>query len=144
MVKIEETKDYLPVMELFLRNDLEMDEEELISPNILHCWKADTKDNLLIGGCVLARFEQEYIIDGIAVEEPFRKNGVASLLLEEAIKQARKLNAERIYLVARAPKFFKKHGFERIEWETSPQFFGCYSCSQRGKTCFPEVMKLDL
>ncbi|WP_206460801.1 GNAT family N-acetyltransferase [Anaerovorax sp. IOR16] len=144
MVKIEETKDYLPVMELFLRNDLEMDEEELVSPNILHCWKAETEEGLLIGGCVLALFEEEYIIDGIAVEEPFRKSGVASLLLNEALKKAKQLNAKTIYLVARAPEFFKKHSFEEIDWETSPQFFGCYSCPQRGKKCFPEVMKLEL
>lgn len=144
MVRIEETTDYMPVLELFRRNDLEISDEEMISPNILHCWKAENEENLLIGGCVLARFEEDYIIDGIAVEEPFRKSGVASLLLNEAIKKAKELGTNRLYLVARAPEFFKKHGCVAIEWETSPQFFGCYSCPQRGKKCFPEVMKLEL
>ncbi len=144
MVKISETKEYLPVMELFLRNDLEMDEDELISPNILHCWKAETDEKLLIGGCVLAFFENEYIIDGIAVEEPFRKSGVAKDLLDKALKKAKELGARRVYLVARAPKFFKKQGFKSIEWDEPPAFFDCYTCPQRGEKCFPEVMKLSL
>ncbi|WP_324823213.1 GNAT family N-acetyltransferase [Sinanaerobacter sp. ZZT-01] len=144
MVKINETKDYLPVMELFLKNDLEMDEEELISPNILHCWKAETEENLLIGGCVLAYFEGEYIIDGIAVEEPYRKSGTAKALLNQAVEKARQLGAKQIFLVARAPEFFRKQGFQNVGWDEPPAFFDCYTCPQRGQKCFPEVMKLVL
>ncbi len=42
------------------------------------------------------------------------------------------------------PEFFRKYGFETVAREEAPNFFECLTCPQYGKTCHPEVMKLDL
>ena len=48
-----------------------------------------------------------------------------------------------MYLVARAPEFFRKNGFVTIPREEAPNFFECLTCPQYGKTCHPEVMKIE-
>ena len=48
-----------------------------------------------------------------------------------------------MYLVARAPGFFAKHGFKEVAREDAPNFFECFTCPQYGKTCHPQVMRKD-
>jgi amino-acid N-acetyltransferase len=88
--------------------------------------------------------EGRYICDGIATDESVRGQGVGKLLLFAMIDEARVLGADALYLVARAPGFFNKNGFEMIQREDAPTFFECFSCSQYKKTCHPEVMRLPL
>jgi ribosomal-protein-alanine N-acetyltransferase len=54
----------------------------------------------------------------MAVAPASRRKGIASKLLGDALEEARKLNAERIYLEVResngaAISFYEKHGFEK-------------------------------
>lgn len=93
---------------------------------------------------VLAKREGRYIIDGIAVDAPYRKLKVGNILLQKVIDTVKELGGDSLYLVARAPGFFRANGFTAIDPETAPNFFECKYCPQYQKNCHPEVMKLEI
>lgn len=142
--KVSVTDDYEPLMALFIKNELEFSEEEPVSTDIIKAWKMINGDNELIGGIVLARREGEYIIDGIAVEEKYRTLKLGNVLLEKAIEQVRDLGGKKLFLVARAPGFFRKRGFSQVDEKAAPFFFECKTCSQYAITCHPEIMELEI
>ena len=60
------------------------------------------------------------------------------------VQQVKKLGGDSLYLVARAPEFFKKYGFVQVDPEDAPNFFECKYCPQYQVDCFPEVLKLEI
>ena len=99
-------------------------------------------DERLIGGCVLALREGAFIIDGIAVEPEYRAHKLGKKLLELAVNEAKARGGREIFLVARAPEFFRKQGFVTVPRAGAPTFFECFGCPQYNESCFPEVMRL--
>ncbi len=142
--KISETDEYERLVKMFIRHDLEFSFDEPLPTDLVKCWKAEDLEGRLISGCVLAMRGGEYIIDGIATEPEYRKEKIGGKLLELALEEVRSRGGKEVYLVAKAPGFFRKHGFQDIPASTVPDLFDCYSCPQFQKTCFPEVMKLML
>ena len=103
----------------------------------------DEKERI-VGGAVLAKRQGEYIVDGIAMAKAFQKAGLGKELMMRLIEETLNLRGDAIYLVARAPGFFGTIGFETVDREDAPEFFECTKCPQRGVSCHPEVMKLQL
>lgn len=95
----------------------------------------------IIGACTLAFREGEYIIDGIALSPASRGSGAGTALLAAAEDEVRARGGERVYLVARAPEFFRANGYETIARSDAPEFFECFGCDQYNRSCFPEVMR---
>ena len=95
----------------------------------------------IIGACTLAFREGEYIIDGIALAPASRGSGAGTALLAAAEDEVRVRGGERVYLVARAPEFFRANGYETIARSDAPEFFECFGCDQYNRSCFPEVMR---
>ncbi len=50
----------------------------------------------------------------------------------------------RLFLVARAPEFFRRNGFVTVPRQDAPNFFECLTCPQYAVSCHPEVMRIDL
>ena len=144
--KISVTEDYDKLVPFFIENDLEFTEEDAIQvpTDLERCWEAVDDEGKLIGGFVLAKRQNEFIVDGIAVDPEYRGEKLGSALLKGGIEEAVKRGGRRIYLVARAPEFFRKHGFVTVPREEAPNFFECLTCPQYGVSCHPEVMRLDL
>lgn len=147
---INETQDYESLVKLFVKNELEYSVNDEVPTDLVKLWEVrlspqqgDTSDRL-IAGCVLAMRQGEYIIDGIAVEPEYRKEKLGKELLDLAINQVKALGGRSLYLVARAPGFFRKQAFETIDREDAPNFFECFTCPQYNVSCFPEVMKLKI
>lgn len=143
MIEIKTTEDYEKLVPFFIENELEFSQEDLVPTDLVKCWEAVDGDKL-IGGFVLAKRENEFICDGIAVHPEYRKMELGRALLRLGIEETLKQGGKRMFLVARAPGFFRTEGFETVEREEAPEFFECLTCPQYGKTCHPEVMKLDL
>ena len=97
-----------------------------------------------MGGAVFAKRQGEYIVDGIAMAKAFQKAGLGKELMMRLIEETLNLRGDAIYLVARAPGFFGTIGFEAVDREDAPEFFECTKYPQRGVSCHPEVMKLQL
>ena len=148
--KIRETDEYDALVELFMKEGLEYTEEDLLgnSPiptDVVKCWSItlDGEDRL-VGGAVLAMREGEYIIDGIAMDSEFQRIKLGKELMMRAIEEVLKRNGKALYLVARAPEFFRTIGFDTIDRKDAPEFYECADCPQNGVNCHPEVMKLSM
>lgn len=141
--KISVTEDYERLVPFLIENDLEFSEDEPVPTDLVKCWQIE-KGEQLIGAFVLARRQGEFIVDGIAVAPEYRKFKLGKTLLERGIKEVLKQGGDRIFLVARAPEFFRKQGFVTVPREEAPDFFECLTCPQYGISCHPEVMRMDL
>lgn len=158
---IATTDDYERLVPFFVANDLEFPDEEdyEVPTDLVQCWKVTegaqpepdedlaeykTDRHRLIGGFVLAERQGEFIVDGIAVDPEYRKEKLGKALLDLGVAETRKRGGKRIFLVARAPGFFRKSGFVTVPREEAPNFFECLTCPQYGVDCHPEVMRLDL
>ena len=143
---ISETDEYTALVPFFIENELEFTEEdaEEVPTDIVKCWKVTEADGpdrgRRIGAFVLARREGEFICDGIAVDSGYRGADIGTELLDLGLEEAKKLGGEKMYLVARAPDFFRKNGFKTVKREEAPNFFECLTCPQYGVSCHPEVM----
>jgi len=168
-IVISETGDYAGLVAFFIGNGLEFSAEDEVPTDIVKSWKAvevsaGTGDEpgpgrlvcgadgcgagsgagRLVGGCVLAKREGRFICDGIATDPSVRGMRIGERLLSVMTDAARALGAAELYLVARAPGFFAKNGFEPVPRDGAPTFFECFSCPQYGNGCNPEVMRLNL
>ena len=160
-----ETDEYDRLVTFFVTNELEFDGDEEVDTDIVRCYKieqesesdadANAKSNAnagssddgqhgLIGAAVLAKREGRYICDGIAVNPDYRGEGIGELLLRRLLGDVKELGGDGLYLVARAPGFFRTQGFQTIDPEDAPNFFECKYCPQYQKTCWPEIMKYSL
>jgi len=143
MVRIVPTDDHEALNAVYARNGLEVTEDAPVSTDTLASWVAYVDDQQA-GATTLAFRQGQYIIDGIALEEGFRGQGVGTGLLKTVIANVRDRGGDSIYLVARAPEFFRENGFVTVAREDAPEFFECFGCDQYNRTCFPEVMKYVL
>jgi len=144
-LSVADETEYPRLMKFFEANQLEVDAEEVVPTDVVKSWKITTRENNnLVGAIVLALRQGEYIIDGIAVEQASRKTNVGKTLLDQAIATVQARGGKRIYLVARAPGFFRKSGFATIPRESAPNFFECLTCPQYGVDCHPEVMLMEV
>lgn len=143
-LRMQETDEYERLVQFFVENQLEFDGDEEVDTDIIKCFKVTHGDDHLVGAAVLAKREGQYIIDGIAVEKIYRKMKVGEILLKKIIGEVRKREGDSLYLVARAPEFFKKYGFATVNPDDAPNFFECKYCPQYRVDCHPEVLKLEM
>ena len=143
-MKISESADYDQLVDLFIENGLEFSKDKpLDNAAVVKCWKAELNGQL-IAGCMLTCREGHYRLEGLAVKEDFRNSAIGSTLLECSLEHLRGRNAAALYLVAKVPGFYKKHGFRIINRQEAPITVKCFSCSQYNASCFPAVMKIDI
>ncbi|MFV0518583.1 MAG: GNAT family N-acetyltransferase [Aminipila sp.] len=144
-LKMSQTDDYEALKKLYIENDLEVDPDMPMPEEVIKNWRiTHGAEEHLAAGLTLATRQGEYIIDGIAVEPEYRKMKLGKIILEKAVAEVKKLGGHRIFLVARAPEFFRKQGFVTVAKEDAPEFFECLTCPQYGIKCHPEVMKLEI
>ena len=96
----------------------------------------------IIGAATLSKRLGVTVLDYIAIDPSLRKNGLGKALFFAVLTKA-PAAIKRIYLVAKAPGFFKAIG---CQYEDSmPQLLAeCMQCSQHQKQCNPAVMRYDL
>ncbi|MGI6212758.1 MAG: GNAT family N-acetyltransferase [Anaerovoracaceae bacterium] len=143
---MERTDDYETLVRFFIENELEYDEEDEdeVDEDITDLFRVTDRSGKLVGACCLALREGEYIIDGIAVDPRLRGKKIGERMLHTLCDVTRAHGGNAIYLVARAPGFFRKNGFVNVSAEEAPTFYECASCPQNGVTCHPEIMKLEV
>ena len=141
MFQIRESFDAEGLNDLFLQNDLELSDSS--HADTVRCWEI-MDGNSRIAGLRLERRKGELVLAGIAVNKVYRNHSLGKILLEHAVSEARKQGAERLILVARAPRFFEKAGFLYAEMAEFSGIINCGKCAQFYKGCFPSAMCLYL
>jgi amino-acid N-acetyltransferase len=143
--KLSRTNDINRLNLFFATNGLESAEEAFDDEQYIAAWTAtDPETNNLVGALSLVRRKGYYIIDGIAVDQAFRKQGLGRILIDLALAEARSLKINEVYLVAKVPLFFRKLGFLEIPWPDAPPVFECTKCPQYNRDCHPEAMFISL
>lgn len=142
-IDIQLTDDMDMLNEFFEQKGLEISEAEPVETNVVKAWKA-TYDKKLVGGVCLAYRENAYIIDGIATDETVRGINLGKQLLDLAIDEVITRGGDKLFLVARAPGFFRKQGFVTVADEEAPLFYECATCPQFRVSCQPEIMCLNI
>lgn len=141
--RIDSTQDFITMQKLFHQNGLEVNLEDDEGKGVLGLWRAVDAHGDLLGGLKIEERSGELVLACIAVEEPSRKLGIGAELLQIAIHFAIERQEQRLLLVAKAPSFFKKFGFYEVDMEEYRHITKCYTCAQRGISCYPEVLRMD-
>lgn len=139
-VRVIETGRYMELVPLFKESGLEIHIEGDAPPSMVTCWRAEDEEGHLVGGVSIEYKGGEFVIGDIAVKENLRGQDIGTLLIDTAMRRIKAVGGERIYLVAKAPKFFEKFGFTYLTPEEAPDIFNCKTCDQLGVSCHPEFM----
>jgi|LSQX01.2.fsa_nt_gb GNAT superfamily N-acetyltransferase len=123
---------------LFIKGGLEVGNEPIPSKFMRVLAFKEEEDYL--AGASLGKRGEYLVVDSITVDERLRGRGIGQKLMKELLFD---LPYEKdLYLMAKAPDFFKKLGFELIPMEECPPVFGCLNCDRLGVNCFPKPMIL--
>ncbi len=141
---LKETEEYDRLEEFMKAAGLEFSNDDDFDTERVKAWKVVQEPDYLVGGLFLCKRKGYFYINGIAVDLPMRKTGIGTIMMKKAIKEVKALGGTEIWLVAKVPEFFRTLGFENVDAKDAPQIFGCITCEQFGKDCFPEIMKLEL
>lgn len=109
--------------------------------SIAAAWGAYDGEDLV--GCIaLERYVGLDTANWLAVDERFRRRGLAAALYAALEREARKRGMRRLWVTARAPAFFLAQGFEPVEpgTERDALLGGCLACDQFGRECEPKAL----
>ena len=93
---------------MFIANRLEFSEDQPVPTDIVKCWQLTDEAGNLQGGAVLALREGEFIVDGIAVNEPYRKTGAGAELLDCITDETLKRGGSRHISCCKSAGLFQK------------------------------------
>ena len=96
-----------------------------------------------------ARLEMIYdhpFIESVAVRADLRGKGLGRIVVDHVVRKAREFGCDKIWAVARVPRFYRKLGFVD---ETDLNLVAslrndCMKCDQYLKECFPSLMRKDI
>lgn len=96
----------------------------------------------ILGTCALHIYWEDLAeIRSLAVEEKEQNKGIGSILVKEALAEAKELNIKQVFVLTYRPEFFRKFGFRDIEKQNLPQkiWSECIHCVK-----FPECEEVAL
>ncbi len=122
-----------------------LEDEGRDDEGILAAWGAFSGARL-VGAICLERQGGLDTVNWMAVEEEFRRRGIAAALYAELEREALARGVRRLWVTARAPGFFLAQGFEPVPAgpEHDALLGGCPECGQYGRECRPEALAKTL
>lgn len=118
-----------------------LEDEGRDDEGILAAWGAFAGDRL-VGAVCLERQHGLDTANWLAVDDDFRRRGIAAALYAELERDARARGMGRLWVTARAPAFWVAQGFERLPpgAQSDALLGGCLDCTQYGRGCTPEAL----
>jgi N-acetylglutamate synthase-like GNAT family acetyltransferase len=104
-------------------------------------------DDELAGCASLKKDGDWYAVEWLAVADGLRGKGIGSMLVRKIETEAKMRGAERLWALARAPRFFEKIGFRQSapsDRPEGPTLSNCLLCKQYQRDCFPAIMVKNL
>lgn len=122
-----------------------LEDEGRDDEGILAAWGAFAGERLV--GCICLERQLELdTANWMAVDEDYRRRGIAAALYTELEREALARGMRRLWVTARAPSFFLAQGFEPVSGgaERDALLGGCLECGQFGRECRPEALTKTL
>lgn len=142
-MKFIKTQDHNSIIPFYRENSLEVS-DNIVSEDGAVASFVLQNDNKITAAATLSHRLGIYILDYIAVDVSLRRDGVGAKILGEILKEARLLGADKVYLTAKTPGFFKSQGF----YEGSPKGLDmnadCVGCPEFDNGCTKLPMVIDL
>lgn len=143
-MEIKEYKQHNDLIDFYISRGIEFGEGKQFFHPPLFSYVAKIND-LFVGAITICREEDDFILDEVAVVLDREKQGIGTILVNNAINHIKRQYGERkVYLVAKNPAVFKSIGFNIIQRDEAPSFSECFTCPDFQKSCFPEIMLMDL
>ncbi len=137
------TQDHNSIIPFYRENSLEVSDNIVAEDGAVVSFVLQNESKILAAATLSNRLGI-YILDYIAVDSSLRRDGVGAKILGEILKEARLLGADKVYLTAKAPEFFKSQGF----YEGSPKGLDmnadCVGCPEFDNGCTKLPMVIDL
>lgn len=138
---LRKTDDFEQVRSLALASGLEDGTfEDVVSA--FGCYIGEA----MVGCAALKVSNGRHSVEWLAVVEDLRSMGLGRMLVSKVEGEARMRGAERVWALARTPRFFERIGFRVASSEESggPTMSNCLLCSQYQRSCFPAVVVKDI
>lgn len=142
-MNIFEIKDHNSLKKFYEQNCLEVSDDLKSDDGAIFSIGTNI-DGTVVAAATLSLRKENFILDYVAVAPQHRKMGLGGEILETIIKKAVSLGAKNIYITARRPEFFRKHGFINGSPENLDMNEGCVGCPQYNTTCVSVPMVLNL
>jgi N-acetylglutamate synthase-like GNAT family acetyltransferase len=96
----------------------------------------------LVGAIALERLQCLDTANWMAVDDAYRRRGIASRLYAALEREALARGIDRLWVTARTPAFFLAHGFVAVaSWQERAILMGeCPRCEQFGRGCEPQAL----
>jgi len=107
----------------------------------------DEASNTIVGICAMTIiWENLAEIRSLYVEEPFRKRGIGSSLVQACISEAITLELYRIFTLTYQRDFFARLGFKEVNRSTLSEkiWSDCFRCSKYPDYCDEVAMIIEL
>jgi predicted N-acetyltransferase YhbS len=98
-------------------------------------------------GCVALRVKEGvFTVECLAVSEEYRGMGLGSSLIRSVEAEAVARGAGQIWALARAPGFFLRNGYRRMDPSSpgAPSMKCCEECPQFNQICSPAIVSKTL
>ncbi|MBA9085154.1 amino-acid N-acetyltransferase [Fontibacillus solani] len=102
-------------------------------------------DGVVVGCGSLCRLGEELVeVRSLGIAEGFKGRGLGSMLVEQLVKEARRLSIPKIMALTYEVSFFLKNGFTVVEKEIFPEkvWTDCVNCSKQH--CCDEIAVLKI
>lgn len=143
IMRFFEVEEHTLLNPFYEKNGLEVSENIVTDDGAVLSVAAQSEGNTVAAG-TLSKRHGVFILDYIAVEPCFRMHGLGGEILSEILRKAGCMGAEAVYITARRPSFFKKHGFKEGSPKGIDMNEGCIGCPQYNTTCVSVPMYLKL
>ena len=140
-IDLREERKHGAFTELYRASGLEIDDGWEAECNPLFSVSAREGDRLLGAATVSRRFGR-LVLDYIAVWPGFRVKGIGRQLAACCADYARKQGADKLWLAARTPDFFRALGAAETGGEEL--LAECLVCPDYGKECSPLEMVINI
>lgn len=143
---IKETNNYYPLSVLFHESGMEIEVSETPPAGMVKMWRMeDAATGELIAAVTLQIRDHVYTLGDLAVRQDHRSEGYGKIMQSVVFEAAREMGVKELWGSAKVPDYYYRLGWERMDWDTSPQVaVNCHTCSRRGKECFPQIIRMTL
>lgn len=138
-----ETNDHNSLCEFYRENGLEVSDDIFADDGAFFSIKC-VENGKTIAAATLSRRFGVYIIDYVATSPDHRKKGLGEKAVTVVKACAKQRGADKLYITAKNPAFFKKIGFQNGSPKGVDMNIDCIGCPEYNKGCQKLPMYIDL